>query len=543
MKKRSKHLNSITIGVIASAMTLITLSGCSLIPDKAEETQQPETVISEPETEEDTTGQGGFTMPESSSGQGFMTPADSDSEEADDPDRELIRSEISEIEEDFNSMKYNGFLSTEFAAAADIWWNEVFYNGAGIESSTKAYSDVEASYLKKTGEEELFGDLTYIGTSDIRDFVQETTGQSYDSMHHKLDWLYLRDQDVYVYQHGDTNFRPVELSSGYVEDGLYHVYYDAPLGSDVEDPRFEIIFDKTEDGYEFVSNLWAPECGREEGMEAIYDSLIEKYAKAVDARLDNDELRAENISAFCSIEYNFDEDPLDVIGYYRKDIDGDGIDELFFGANHNDYIMPVYEVYTIKDGSWNRIFMSYDESVYYFTDDDTFYHDEHIVDVGDMLTHCEISGAYKFTQAIDMVRSLYDGTYEYSTDYFWKDVRQISEKEYNEYVDDAKDMYVNIRYTPLSTAYAGSAGTQSSSNPKGAFTDEELCEMALDHYEKESGYRPTISEIDSEDGDLVTIHLYDDMGDHTATSAWYEIDRNTGRGEDIIFGNKVDITR
>ena len=521
-------------------MTLITLSGCSLIPDKAEETQQPVTVISEPETEEDTSGQQSFTMPESTSGQGFKTSGDADSADAGDSDRELTRSEISEIEEDFNSLKYNGFLSTEFVTVADIWWDEVLYNGAGINSSVK-YDDVEASYLKKTGDEELFGDITYISTADIQDFVLETTGQSYDTMHHKIDWMYLKDLDVYAHQHGDTNFRPIELSDGYVEDGIYHVYYDAPLGDDVDDKRFEIVFEKTDEGYVFISYLWAPECGREEGMEAIYDSLIDKYANAVNARLDRDELRAENISELCVVEYNGDEDPMDVIGYYRKDIDGDGIDELFFGANHNDYIMPVYEVYTIKDGSWNRIFMSYDEYVYYYAGDGTFYLDEHVVDVGDVLSHCELYSAYKFTNAVDMVRSLYDGTYEYSTDYFWKDIQNISEKEYNEYVDDAKAMYVNIKYTPLSTVDIGSTG--SSASAKGPYTNKELCEMALDHYEKEYDYRPTISEVDSEDGDMITIHLYDIVDDHTATSAWYEIDRNTGRGEDVILGNKVDITR
>ncbi|MCR5510306.1 MAG: hypothetical protein K6F54_05090 [Lachnospiraceae bacterium] len=531
------HKRYLTIALMM-ALVMLTVSGCEWIPTPAD--NDPKPVTEDQDTSQEETTDSGFVMPESESGQGFKPSEETTSSDADDPGRELSRSEISEIEEDFNSLKYNGFLSTEFATPSDIWWDEVFYNGAGIESQTTDYAEVERSYLKKTGDPELFGDLDYISTADINDFVQETTGESYGSMKHKLDWLYLKDLDVYTHQHGDTNFRPIELSSGIVNDGLYHVYYEAPLGDDVADKRFEVVFDKNDDGYVFVSNLWAPECGREEGMEAIYDSLIEKYAKAVDARLDADGLRDENISSFCTIEYNSDEDPMDVIGYYRDDLDGDGIDELLFGANHTEYIMPVYEAYTIKDGSWNRLFMSYDDSVYYLAKDGTFYYQEHIVDEGDRLSHCEMQGAYKFVTAIDMVRVLYDGTYEYSTDYFWKDVQPISEKEYIEYIDDANDMYVNIKYTPLSTVDIGNTG--SASNSKSSYTNDELCEMALDYYENETGYRPTISEVDSEDGKTVTIHLYDIVDDHTATSAWYDIDRVTGKGEDGIFGDKVDLT-
>ncbi len=83
----------------------------------------------------------------------------------------------------------------------------------------------------------------------------------------------------------------------------------------------------------------------------------------------------------------------------------------------------------------------------------------------------------------------------------------------------------------------GGSGTNSSSG----YTDEELCRMALDHYEKTEGYRPSEAEIDSYDGDKVTIHLYDDMGTHTATAAWYEVDRNSAKGQDVIFGNEIDL--
>ena len=64
----------------------------------------------------------------------------------------------------------------------------------------------------------------------------------------------------------------------------------------------------------------------------------------------------------------------------------------------------------------------------------------------------------------------------------------------------------------------------------------------LDYYEKQNGYRPGICEVDSTNGDLVTLHLYDDEGDHTTTAAWYEIDRKTGKGTDTVTGDAVDLT-
>lgn len=79
---------------------------------------------------------------------------------------------------------------------------------------------------------------------------------------------------------------------------------------------------------------------------------------------------------------------------------------------------------------------------------------------------------------------------------------------------------------------------------KTEFTDDELIKMALDYYEKQNNYRPGVAAIDhvSSDG-LVTIHLYDDMGDHTATSAWYEVDRKTAVGKDTMLNTEVDLNK
>ena len=83
-----------------------------------------------------------------------------------DEERNLTGDELKAIEEGFNSSKYNGFLSAEFKSPKDIWWDEVFYNGAELEAE---YDDdtVSDAYLKETGDEELFGSLTYFSSGDM----------------------------------------------------------------------------------------------------------------------------------------------------------------------------------------------------------------------------------------------------------------------------------------------------------------------------------------------------------------------------------------
>ena len=74
------------------------------------------------------------------------------------------------------------------------------------------------------------------------------------------------------------------------------------------------------------------------------------------------------------------------------------------------------------------------------------------------------------------------------------------------------------------------------------YSDDELCSMAIRYYASSSNYRPDHAEVDGTDGNTVSIHLYDDTdGTHTSTSAWYYVDRMTGKGENVI-GNPVDLT-
>ena len=73
---------------------------------------------------------------------------------------------------------------------------------------------------------------------------------------------------------------------------------------------------------------------------------------------------------------------------------------------------------------------------------------------------------------------------------------------------------------------------------EGPFTAEELGVLAQQFYFAITGYYlPEADAADNGDG-TYTIHLYEDMGDHTATSAWYTVDE-MGNGTDDITGDLV----
>ncbi|MBR1530072.1 MAG: hypothetical protein IJ642_12355 [Oscillospiraceae bacterium] len=73
------------------------------------------------------------------------------------------------------------------------------------------------------------------------------------------------------------------------------------------------------------------------------------------------------------------------------------------------------------------------------------------------------------------------------------------------------------------------------------YSNLELCEMALDYYEARNDYRPADAVAEVQPDRTIMIQLYDNLGDHNSTSAWYTVDRFTAKGTDII-GNAIDLT-
>ncbi|MBQ7564266.1 MAG: hypothetical protein IJT16_09785, partial [Lachnospiraceae bacterium] len=96
---------------------------------------------------------------------------------------------------------------------------------------------------------------------------------------------------------------------------------------------------------------------------------------------------------------------------------------------------------------------------------------------------------------------------------------------------------------PAASTKTQTSVSQSTQKSSSGYTNAQLCKMAQDYYERHNNYRPPIAEVDSTEGNNVTIHLYEVMGGHTATSAWYVINRNTSKGYDDIFGDSIDLTK
>ena len=86
------------------------------------------------------------------------------------------------------------------------------------------------------------------------------------------------------------------------------------------------------------------------------------------------------------------------------------------------------------------------------------------------------------------------------------------------------------------------SGATGKNPPTGSgYSDDELGKMALDFYEKNYNYRPDFADVTPDEGNMVVIQLFDDMGDHTATSAWYKVDRTTAAGTDMLSDMAVDL--
>ena len=130
-----------------------------------------------------------------------------DNEEAE----ELDATKLNEIEDLFNTNEYNGFLTYAFANPSEINWEEVFYNGAGINKENVSQKEKD-EYLKLMESDQLDTDLIAIDKNDLITYVKEKAGVDAKDVH--LFWIYSDKYHCYYAEHGDTNFLPVECIKG-----------------------------------------------------------------------------------------------------------------------------------------------------------------------------------------------------------------------------------------------------------------------------------------------------------------------------------------
>ena len=124
---------------------------------------------------------------------------------------ELDATKLNELEDLFNTYEYNGFLTYAFANPREINWEEVFFNGAGINKENISQKEID-EYLKSIESDELDTDLIAIDKNDLITYVKEKAGVDPKDVH--LFWIYSDKYHCYYAQHGDTNFIPVECVKG-----------------------------------------------------------------------------------------------------------------------------------------------------------------------------------------------------------------------------------------------------------------------------------------------------------------------------------------
>ena len=73
------------------------------------------------------------------------------------------------------------------------------------------------------------------------------------------------------------------------------------------------------------------------------------------------------------------------------------------------------------------------------------------------------------------------------------------------------------------------------------YSNDELTRMSMAHFAR-SGNTPTsLAAAMTNEDNTVTVQLYDNLGDHNSTSAWYILDRFTAKGTNLMSGEEIDL--
>ncbi len=445
-------------------MSAVVLAGCDNVNiniDNVPAEDIPEVSTVEDEPGEDVSGSEDTEGTEDVAGTEEVTGTEDDGTAADELTSNVSDEEIEEIRDDFVSRRYNGFLVAEFRNPEEIQWNEVLYLGSGIV--TDEFADAEKEIAKLYGEEwdydpYEFGGVDIIKAEDMVNYIKDTSGIEIKKGDKVDGFSYYEKWDVYASSSAtDTNEVGVDIKSVNLEDDIYTVDYisfDVPM---------EVKMKRNGDSWQFISNEWNPEGGRDAAISAMYDEIIEKYKAALDEGWDENKIKKEKLSGMLSL-WTGKGDAVDRLGYALMDIDDDGTDELLLGeVAKGDRPNLLYQIYYAKRGnrSWIYDIDAGPKTFYYLADDNTIYKDTSGGATDGRLVHIELChmAQYLDIRPLDVMVYSEDGPagadkpwyssegYGYDNTDNWK---SISESEFNEKTDKAKASYVQIDFTPFS---------------------------------------------------------------------------------------------
>lgn len=194
-------------------------------------------------------------------------------------ERQLAIDEVQEFEDYLNRIDNYGFMLSMYESPSEVDLEQVLYVGAGMEMPQMSEAECQA-YLKTTGMEEIYTDVTHLTTAQIESFLQEKLGVSLQDMESEFSWTYVPEYDSYYHQAGDTNWMSWDCVSGReTAEGTYVLKVDCPYDYAYD---CEVTLKEAGDGYQFISNqpreyLIVPEDGlhTELTWQQAYTGIVE----------------------------------------------------------------------------------------------------------------------------------------------------------------------------------------------------------------------------------------------------------------------------
>lgn len=166
-------------------------------------------------------------------------------------ERQLTIDEVQEFEDYLNRIDNYGFMLSMYESPVQVDLGQVFYVGAGMEILPMSEEERQA-YLKTTGMEEIYTDVTHLTTAQIEGFLQEKLGVTLQDMENEFSWTYVPEYDSYYHQAGDTNWMSWDCVSGReTAEGTYVLKLDCPYDYAYD---CEVTLKEAGDGYQFISN-------------------------------------------------------------------------------------------------------------------------------------------------------------------------------------------------------------------------------------------------------------------------------------------------
>ena len=128
------------------------------------------------------------------------------------------------------------------------------------------------------------------------------------------------------------------------------------------------------------------------------------------------------------------------------------------------------------------------------------------------------------------------------TKYITYDYYIVGPSEYIKNGEEYHGTYEIARTSDGFVKYKKRVDSNNEINKEKVYSQKELEQMALDYYERKTGYRPGSVASELQEDGTVVIQLYDNLGTHNSTSDWYTVNSKSAQGTDSL-GNKIDLKK